>query len=396
MTLMPTFRYSALDGQGRSIDGELTAPGAEEALDRLRSYGLSGSMVSECDRPPTAALSAADAAELADQVADLAEAGLPLAGGLRAMAEEMPNSRLGRVLRGMAQRVEAGQSLEDAARAYSDLLPVHVRRMLVAGHRSGRLAVVLEQFVESEYARRDLRHRLWRNLAYPTLLLLMLVGVFLLFGTLVMPACKKMYDDFGTKLPPITEMTLSLFAPGMNGQIAAAGVLIVLLFLLCTTGRPSWAQSVLYAVPLVGPVWRWTRAAQFARLMELMLDQQVPLPEALRLTAEGLDDLQLAAACRKAAGEVEAGRSLAEALGGLRAFPAALAPLVRWGESSPRPADALRAAAEMFERRAAILTDLLDTFAPPILFLMIVGPAGVIVVGLFIPLLPFVCGLRGW
>ena len=48
---MPLFRYSALDGQGRPVGGELAAPGADEALDRLRCYGLSGSVVAEHEEP---------------------------------------------------------------------------------------------------------------------------------------------------------------------------------------------------------------------------------------------------------------------------------------------------------------------------------------------------------
>ena len=87
-------------------------------------------------------------------------------------------------------------------------------------------------------------------------------------------------------------------------------------------------RRVFYAVPLVGPVWRWAGLFNFSRLMALLLGQQVPLPSALRLTAAGLRESDLAAACREAAEEVEAGRSLSECLAEFWQFPPSLRPLV--------------------------------------------------------------------
>ena len=52
------------------------------------------------------------------------------------------------------------------------------------------------------------------------------------------------------------------------------------------------------------------------------------LPDALRLTAGGLHDAYLAAGCRQAADEIEAGRPLAESMAARLQFPASLIPLV--------------------------------------------------------------------
>ena len=57
-------------------------------------------------------LSGKEATTLAGQVAALAKSGLPLEPGLRALADEFGHGRLARVLREMADRLEAGDSLE--------------------------------------------------------------------------------------------------------------------------------------------------------------------------------------------------------------------------------------------------------------------------------------------
>lgn len=391
---MTTFLYSAVDGRGQPVSGDVAAPSAEEALRQLKGYGLADSVVSE--RSPSAEvppLSMAQAADLAGHVADLAKAGLPLAGGLRALADELPRSRVGQAMRAIAAQLEAGRSLEEAMQSRRVGLPAPMRAMIAAGDRSGRLAVVLEQLMELEQARADLRYHLRTMLAYPSFLLVGLVPLFLMFSVVIMPSFKKIYDDFGTRLPSITQFMLSFFSPAMNGEAVTAGFLVVLLFFLCTSGRPVWAQGVLYQIPVAGTVWRWSRLGEFSRLMALLFDEQVPLPEALRLTASGLSDDNLAAACRKAADRVEAGATFSESLAGLRAFPRAVLPLVRWGEHAPQPAEAMRALTQMCDDRARSQVDLLETFLSPVLFVLVLGFVGMAVISLFMPMISLIVNL---
>ncbi len=87
-----------------------------------------------------ASLSAGESAELAARLAALAQSGLPLEGGLMALADEVAQPRLARVLRNLAERLERGEKLESAIAAQGSRLPAHLRGLIVAGVRSGRLA----------------------------------------------------------------------------------------------------------------------------------------------------------------------------------------------------------------------------------------------------------------
>ncbi len=125
---MSTFRYTAVDGRGQPVSGELAAPSGDEALRQLQNYGMIHSVISQREsRAVVASLSADQAAELAGQVADLAKAGLPLPAGLRAMAQEFPRGRVSQAMRAIADQLEAGRSLEDAIQSYGALLPRPVR-----------------------------------------------------------------------------------------------------------------------------------------------------------------------------------------------------------------------------------------------------------------------------
>jgi len=166
-------------------------------------------------------LSGEETAELSEQVAELAKSGLPLAPGLRALAEELPSRRVAAVLRELAEQLDRGIPLAAAMEAQGNRFPAHLRGMLVAGVRSGRLAETFEEFVAIQRNRLEQRHRIWTILAYPLVLLAMVLGMFVFFGLVLVPNFEKIFRDFGVELPAITEMFISAASPLVVGWLLA-------------------------------------------------------------------------------------------------------------------------------------------------------------------------------
>ena len=156
----------------------------------------------------SASLSAAESAELAARLGTLAESGLALEGGLRALAEEVGNSRLAEVLDKLAARLERGEPLAHAIDSADCRLPVVLRGLILAGVQSGRLPEVLEQFAALDRRRNKLRHRLFLTFAYPALLLNTMAVLLVLFRFYVVDEFRKLFMDFGMKLPALTQFYL--------------------------------------------------------------------------------------------------------------------------------------------------------------------------------------------
>ena len=394
---MPTFRYRAVDSQGRPVSGKLEGAGREEAIAKLTELGVDPEQA-ELQPVDEAAffrgrLSAEDAAELAGQVAELAKAGLPLAPGLRALAEETPRRGVASALRGLAGQLEAGASLEAAFKSQGSRLPAHLRGLILAGIRSGRLPQVLERFVAVQRDRIELRRRLWMTLAYPVVLFSLLLALFVFINLYVVPKYVPIFEQFEAELPAMTQLLVWTSTTGVWILLGLVAVVAALLTVACTIPRPFWPRRFLYTVPVIGPLWRASGLVEFSRLMELLLGQRVPLPEALRLTAFGLRAPELAAACRAAAREVEAGRPLSECIAGRWPFPATLRPMVAWGQKASNLPEAFRAAGEMFEGRIRVHHTLLECILPPIVFLFIVGGVSFLLLGLFMPMFRLVQAL---
>ena len=340
------------------------------------------------DADSRAKLSADEATELASQVASLAKSGLPLESGLRALADELPGGRLSQALREMSHRLQRGASLESAIKAMGPRFPAHLRGLVLAGTRSGQLAKVLEEFVDLHRSQEDLRRHVWLCVSYPLLLLAMLSGMAIFADRFIVHEMARLFDDFDADLPAMTQVVIDLSGPGSWLMVAATAGLIGIVLLL-TTPIPalSLLHRPLYAVPVIGPLWRFSRLTQCCRLVGMLLRMKVPLPEAFRLTATAVRDPYLAKRCRDVAEDIEAGHPLAKSLASRRRFPAAMIPLIEWGRRTDALPEAFEATAEMLEGRTETQTNLLTALLLPFTFLIVITWASWFIVALFMPMI---------
>ncbi len=335
--------------------------------------------------------------ELASRVAELTRAGLPLGPGLRALAAELTGRRLRRVLRQMADRLDAGVDLAAAIDGQGRRLPPSLRGLVLAGVQSGRLAEILEEYVELERRQLEIGRRVWLTLAYP---LFLLAFMSVLAADYARPSVwakyVQIFTDFGTGVPTITWLMMKGAGVPVTILFFLAFALLAAVPLMLRMGsRTRLVWPLLRRIPLLGPLVRWSHLAQFSRLMYLLLEQQVPLPDALRLTATGLRDASLARGCVRAADDVQNGGSLGESLAARRQFPASLIPLVQWGERGHALADAFRSAAEMFEGRCRSQSTLLQALLLPIMLLVIFTAAGLFILTTMLPLISLIQRLSG-
>ncbi len=327
-------------------------------------------------------------AALSGQLAALASAELPLGPGLRALAGEVPGRSLRKALVHLANRLDAGMSPAEALEATS-ALPPHLRGAMQAGLRTGHLGQVLAQYAAMERHRLELNRRVRSGLRYPAILAMTGVGMALLFLLWVTPGFARILSDFGVPLIPAARTALWLGQRGFAGFLGLVGVFVEGLAVLRLGGRRGWIASSWRAIPVVGPLWRFLDLAEFSRWMALLVEQEVPLPEALRLAAGGLRARYLGAAACRAARRLEQGAPLAEVLRGEKAFAPTLAVLVGPAAAGAL-AEAFRIAADLFAGRADAQAQRLQWLALPVAALLALSLVGFVLASLFLPLISLI------
>jgi general secretion pathway protein F len=342
-------------------------------------------------------LTGAEAAELSRQIASLTGAGLPLASGLVALGEELPRGRLRRSMNELARTLESGVPLEQAVKDEHDKIPPHLRGLVIAGARSGELGAILSRFTQYTSVGAELKRALWLSLAYPILTVTAASALFLLVCTILVSQFEAIFRDFGVPLPRLTIglIYLSRALSSVGPPLAIIGGLLFISWLSASALlKPPMRRSLASRMPLVGTVWRATSLAEFCHLLALLLESQLPLPEALRLTGDGVQDADIERSCKLMAGQLEKGRSLAEAMVNRRPFPAGLARLLRWAETQRTLPEVLHLAGSMYEARARAGASFVGAVLNVLCMLLVLSML-VVVPALFAPLITLISSLSG-
>jgi type II secretory pathway component PulF len=335
-------------------------------------------------------LSPGETGEVGAVLSTLVQAGFPLAAGLDAAARELPRGKLARSLAGVSLQLQRGQTLDAAIAAQGRALPEHARALVAAGLRTARLGEVLEEFVAIQRRTADIRRAVFVSLAYPMVLLMVLLAVFSFFAIAVVPDLTRIFDDFDLDLPMASQILIGISGSGLWVLMANLAVVACGWIFAWLSSEVAEVRSMMQAAPLVGPISRWVSLAQFSRLMALLVESELPLPAALILAGRGSQDADLAGGCLIASRRIEGGRALAEALGGLTQFPKTLGPMVAWGERTNALPEACRTAAEMFEGRLEAQLALVRALVGPFAFLAVLWGIFFLLAATLVPLISLI------
>jgi len=309
---------------------------------------------------------------LNDEIAALARAGVPLDRGLLAIGKDMPG-RLGRIAVSLGRRLESGEDLAAALSQSGSEFPAIYRAVVLAGLRSGRLSVALEGIAKTARRVTETRRVMLVSMVYPFLVLVVASSVFWITMSITVPPIQSMFDDFEVTWPRwytvlswLAEL-LMLALPWIWGA-----VMILLTIFLVWVSRASLLDARPgRKVTTIGRILRAGRLATFAETLALLLEQELPLAEALELACQSSGDRGLKMAGDDLAQAIRRGQPVSR-------LPAGFPPLLGWmlmgGGQPGQLVAALRRLADNYRRRAARLGVWLTIYLPITLSAGVCGP----------------------
>ncbi|MCP4787162.1 MAG: hypothetical protein GY903_11300 [Fuerstiella sp.] len=192
------------------------------------------------------------------------------------------------LLRILADRLESGESVPGMVRA---AMPAEVRCVMTSQMDDNSKARVAAELLPNLLGRNFRSQQFVMTLLGP---LIMLAVVFVAIHStvlLVVPGFKKIFSDFGTDLPGLTELVISfsdiLAWFGFTGWAIVVGLLISGLILTAISLSVGRVGEFLESVPLLGMAFRWAMQARVARVLAATIRCDVPYGESLRTATAG-------------------------------------------------------------------------------------------------------------
>jgi general secretion pathway protein F len=328
---------------------------------------------------------------LNDEIAALVRTGLPLERGLREAGDDF-QGRLSQAMTALAGRMSHGASLPEAVEAERERLPVIYRAVVEAGLRAGRLAAALEGLSAFVRAYLDSRRAIGLALAYPLLVLILAYGLFVLLVVQVVPRFIATFATFRIPIPDslrwLGYLSETVLYWGTLVPVLLAGAVTFWAWSGTSAGfRPGRAWALLRVFPWMRTLLRQYEAANFAELLGLLVEHNVPYPEALVLASEATGDRSVIRLGRALAAAVERGDPPAVPDDSDRVLPPLLNWLLATGQSQATLAGSLRGLAAIYRKQAEHQAEKIRVFLPVIL-IMVIGLSATLLFGLSL-FLPF-------
>jgi len=431
---MASWRYDGLDRGGVESSGVVVASDRASALRMVQSRGLTPLKVESDEAPNSAAraavkkpaksqasltgstqitlpnwmtlgprrptLSRSDMSNLVRELATAIEAGLPLMQALKIVRKQAPGKSQPVILDALIAKVEAGQPLYEAMKAYGAPFDDMIIGMARAADASGRMPEILHQLADLLDRSVELKRELIGATVYPMIVASLILASVTLLVTVILPQLMiPLAGQPGMVLPLPTRILLS-FAWFMSNF----WWLLVLMTFGAIIAARNWLQDAehrrmkdyaLLKTPLLGKLLRDVAVARFTRTLGTLVSAGLPILQSLRITKDTLGNAVLMKAIEEVEEKVTTGQSLAEPLERCGFFPPLLIQIVNIGEKSGRLESMLLHAATAFDRQVNSSIKIFTKSLPPILLVIMAIIAGFVLAGILMPLLELQSALGG-
>ncbi len=405
---MPVFQYRALQTDGAMAEGTLEAAGRQEAFQQMAGLGL---------RPVSLAEKAAAAQEnllphsltsfslfkKSDKISaralenftrllsSLLAAGVPLSRALTILYKEASNPAATAKWKEIHDLVIDGVSLADAMAKSPETFPRVYTAMVQAGETGGFLDLVLAQIADFQAREKELRSKVMTAMLYPSILLVLALGVLVFLLTFFIPRFKLVFAGFGAALPLPTQIVIGISNGVRSYGLFALVAVIVSGFLVrnwfaSEKGKRTW-EGLMLRAPAVGPLVAQFAMARFCRMLGTLLGAGVPLIQGLNVARKSIGNQILVDAVSGSIQRVQEGGQLGGSLADCKGlFPSAIVEMISVAEESGKLDAELVRIANVTEGDLDRQLKTAVAFAEPLMLFLIAGFIGTIFISMVLPI----------
>ena len=245
---------------------------------------------------------------------------------------------------------------------------------------------ILDQLALHLDQKSQVRTNLLTSLIYPTIVVLVTIGVTIFLIVKVIPRFARFFASRNSALPWSTQLLLDIsgfvtryglfLLVGLASGLASLG-----LFYSTPRGRQLLDRGFLM-IPVIGKLLKAGAMAHIGRTLSILLRSGVTLLESLKITKGIVSNRAIATCMESAADQILGGRDLA---GGLRhpAIPPLVPHIIEVGERTGALVRVLEELGHYYDRQLQMMTKRMSTLIEPVLILIIGGIVGFVYFAFF-------------
>jgi type IV pilus assembly protein PilC len=406
---MPVFQYEAMDSTGLEVKDTIEAPSEGEAQTMIREKGFYVTKIREKERKKKSKAAAAKGKKgkqktftlggvkpkilctFTRQLSTLQDAGLPLLRSLRILEGQSKPGALKNTLMDVIEDVESGNTLSEAMSKQPKAFDNLYCNMVKAGEAGGALEVILQRLAEFKEKAQSLKRKITGAMIYPCAVITVAVGIVSFIMMFIIPKFKKIFDDFGTELPTMTNMLIG-FSDWMvqYWYMLFIGPIGFWLFIKIVRKNKTGAFVVDWLslrIPLVGKILHLGIIARVTRTLGTLIASGVPILEGILISRDTAGNHVFERAFDNIYTAIREGETIAVPLRESRIVDDMVVNMVDVGEETGALDDMLYKVADVYDEEVEVKVESLISLLEPIMVVVLGLIVGFIVIALFLPLI---------
>lgn len=394
-----TFKWSGKNSRGTIESGEVVAASREEVIAILRRRNITPTVITEKTTKKKFVFGGKvkdkDIVVFTRQFATMINAGLPLVQALEILSTQMENKNLARTVSNVKLDVEAGSTYADALRKHPRVFSELYVNMVAAGEAGGILDTILNRLAAYIEKAMKLKKKVKGAMIYPAVVTSVAVAVIVIIMVFVVPTFSKLFVSMGGTLPLPTRIIISIsnFVGGIGGLIIFATIVaigIAITQIRRTENGRRATDAVLLKLPIFGTILNKVAVAKFTRTLGTLISSGVPILDGLDITAKTAGNKVIEYAVMDVRRAVAEGKTLAEPLSKVKAFPPMVTHMIAVGESTGALDAMLGKIADFYDDEVDAAVSNLTAMLEPLLIVFLGTTVGFIVVALYLPIFKIV------
>jgi type IV pilus assembly protein PilC len=393
---VPVWRWSGTTRQGEKRTGEMQAMEEQSVRNRLQQMGIEPARVRRKSReinisiPGFGGVTEKDLLVFTRQFSVMIDAGLPLVQALDIIGNQADNPAFRKVLLAVKGKVEAGLTFADALAEHPKVFDELFVQLVRAGEVGGMLDTILNRLGAYIEKNAKLKRRVKGAMVYPSIVLVVAVGVTIILLAFVTPTFEKMFKDFGGAMPAPTQILINMSHALRDYWYLFAGIptALFIAFRVWTNtvkGREVW-DSFKLKLPVFGPLVRKVSVARFTRTLGTMLSSGVPILDALEIVAKSAGNRTVEKGVMYVRAKISEGKNIAQPLAETGVFPPMVVQMIGVGEATGAMDAMLSKIADFYDDEVDVAVAALTSMIEPVMMVFLGGMVGGFLVAMYLPI----------
>ncbi len=389
------YKYRAIDGDGTRCSGRVDASNEQGALKSLAAQGLVPLTIKESSSSSffqlrSKKVTSLEVSTLTREMSVLIEANIPIARGLKSIAEHEKNPRLRLMVTDIATMIESGEKITTAFSKYREVFGDVYVSTLRSAEKTGQMGPVSAHLADMLERNIEMNQQIKRAMAYPIIVICFVALALSVIVIFVVPKFAGIFEANGVELPLTTQ---AIRAMGDSVKVywwAYLGVFIGSAYALRSTWKTERGrfklEKLIHKIPYIGDIFTAVTTARFSRVMSIGLESGIEVIEAIEIAGNATGRPVFQDECVRMCDQMRTGESLSDVINRTASLPNFARRLFGSGKDSKELSRAGKIIARHYDRQSDHLAKNINIIIEPMITIAMAGIVLLVALSVFLPM----------